>query len=81
MAEIITGSGLSLSASELMQKEMEFAPWAERMGCGAATVTALEDMLDHPSPALASFLKPEKRESGRYFTLTEAVVIAHKPGS
>ena len=79
--EIITGSGLRVSASELMQKEMEFTPWAERMGCGAATITALEDMLDHASPALTSFLKPEERESGRYFTLTEAVVIARKPAS
>lgn len=77
--EIITDCGLAVTACELMRKAMEFTPWAERMGCDAATLARLESMLDNAAPALAAFLKPERRDGNRAFTLTEAVLIARKP--
>ena len=61
-------------------KEMEFPPWAERMGADAATVARLRAMLNDGTPALKAFLKPRLDDGTLWFTLDEAIVIARKPG-
>ena len=37
---------------ERLPKDMEFQPWAERMGADAATIERLRSMLDEAAPAL-----------------------------
>jgi ubiquinone/menaquinone biosynthesis C-methylase UbiE len=73
---IIADAGLDLEHSERLPKDMEFAPWAERMAVDAAAVARLGAMLTEGSPALQAFLKP-RLEAGRlWFTLDEAILIA-----
>jgi hypothetical protein len=58
---------------------MEFQPWAERLGCDAATIQRLRTMLANASPALKAFLRPRDEGGHLWFTLDEAIVIARKP--
>ena len=79
-SEVLGDTGLEVSHKERLPKEMEFQPWAERLGCDAATVERLRAMLTEGSPALQAFLKPRVDEAGKlWFTLDEAIIIARKP--
>jgi ubiquinone/menaquinone biosynthesis C-methylase UbiE len=81
--ELIGDTGFAITAKERIPKDMEFAPWAERMGCDAATIARLRAMLTDGTdgtPALKAFLKPREEEGSLWFTLDEAILIARKPG-
>ena len=78
-SEIIADAGLDLVHSERLPKDMEFAPWAERMAVDAATVERLRAMLEEGSPALQAFLKPRLDAGQLWFTLDEAILIARRP--
>lgn len=78
-SEIITGTGFDLVHKERMGKDMEFQPWAERLGADAPTITRLQSMLAGGAPALQAFLKPRLEEGKLWFTLDEAILIARKP--
>jgi ubiquinone/menaquinone biosynthesis C-methylase UbiE len=78
-SEIIADAGLAFLHGERLPKDMEFAPWAERMAVGAATVERLRDMLTEGSPAIQAFLKPRLEAGKLWFTLDEAILIARKP--
>jgi ubiquinone/menaquinone biosynthesis C-methylase UbiE len=77
--ELLEETGFSLQAMERLPKDMEFRPWAERMGCDATTIARLEAMLTGAAPALAAFLKPRELEGALWFTLDEALIVAVKP--
>jgi len=79
-SEVLADTGFAVGAKERVPKEMEFQPWAERMGCDAATVERLHAMLTEGAPALKAFLKPRVDDGKLWFTLDEAIVIARKPG-
>jgi ubiquinone/menaquinone biosynthesis C-methylase UbiE len=79
-SELLTDTGFEIRAKERLLKDMEFAPWAERMGCDAATIARLRAMLIDGAPALKAFLKPREEEGSLWFTLDEAILIARKPG-
>jgi len=79
-SEIIADAGLDLLHQERLPKDMEFAPWAERMADGPATVERLRAMLIEGSPALKAFLRPRIEAAELWFTLDEAILIARKPG-
>src|SRR6185295_13549706 len=57
----------TLVHKERIPKDMEFAPWAERMGCDAATIARLRDMLTGGAPALQAFLGPRLQEGKLWF--------------
>lgn len=78
-SELLTDTGFVITAKERLPKDMEFQPWAERMGCDAATVSRLRAMLTDGAPALKAFLKPREEEGRLWFTLDEAILIARKP--
>ena len=78
-SEVLGDTGLEVSHKERLPKEMEFQPWAERLGCDAATVERLRAMLTEGTPALKAFLKPRLDDDKLWFTLDEAIVIARKP--
>jgi ubiquinone/menaquinone biosynthesis C-methylase UbiE len=78
-SELITDSGLEITHKERIAKDMEFQPWAERLGADAATIERLREMLTQAAPALAAFLKPRLEAGSLWFTLDEAILIARKP--
>ena len=77
--EVLSDTGLEVTHKERAGKEMEFQPWAERMGCDKPTIERLRAMLTEGTPALKAFLKPRLDDGKLWFTLDEAIVIARKP--
>jgi ubiquinone/menaquinone biosynthesis C-methylase UbiE len=77
--EVLADTGFAVLHTERLAKDMEFAPWAERMGTDAATVARLRAMLTTGTPALQAFLKPRLEQDQLWFTLEEAIIIARKP--
>lgn len=75
---VLTRTGFHVEHKERLGKDMEFQPWAERLGADAQTIAGLRDMLTQGSPALKAFLKPHEGGGGLWFTLDEALVIARK---
>jgi ubiquinone/menaquinone biosynthesis C-methylase UbiE len=69
-------AGLTLTASEVMDQDIPFDPWVERMRCTPATTARLKDMLQ--AEPLRSYLRPRETEDGFTFTLREAIVVAQK---
>lgn len=78
-SEMITDTGLKTVHKERLGKDMEFQPWAERLGADAATIERLRAMLTEGAPALKAFLKPRLEGDSLWFTLDEAILIARKP--
>ena len=44
-SEVLSDTGFELVHKERLPKDMEFQPWAERLGCDAATIERLRAML------------------------------------
>ena len=78
-SEVLSDGGFKVVHTERLPKDMEFQPWAERMGRDAATVERLTSMLVDGTPALQAFLKPRREAEKLWFTLDEAILIARKP--
>jgi SAM-dependent methyltransferase len=78
-SEIITDTGLDLAHKERLGKDMEFQPWAERLGADAITIARLRAMLSDGPPALQAFLRPRLVDGILWFTLDEAILIGRKP--
>ncbi|MBX9589637.1 MAG: methyltransferase domain-containing protein [Hyphomonadaceae bacterium] len=78
-SEIVTDTGFDLVHKERLGKDMEFQPWAERLGAEPATIARLKDMLVDGEPALQAFLRPRLEQEKLWFTLDEAILIARKP--
>lgn len=75
---LMAASGLRVTHAERIPKDMEFDPWAVRLGCDTATVATLRAMLREAAPPLKAFLKPREVEGELWFTLDEAIMIARK---
>jgi len=71
-------AGLKVERSEHRQEEMEFEPWASRMGANAETKTKLRTMLLDAPEAVRDFLRPRVENDGVLFALTEAIIIGRK---
>ena len=78
-ADLMATEGLDVTHMERIPKDMEFDPWARRLGCDEATMATLRDMLTAAKPALAAFLKPRMQDGELWFTLDEAILIGRKP--
>jgi ubiquinone/menaquinone biosynthesis C-methylase UbiE len=78
-SEVLADTGFELPHKERLPKDMEFQPWAGRMGSDAATVERLRAMLTEGTPALRAFLEPRLEDGKLWFTLDEAIIIARKP--
>jgi len=76
-SDLIRETGLTLVSSEVMDKDIPFVPWVQRMRCTEATVARLREMLE--SEPLRDFLRPRETEDGLTFSLREAILIAQKP--
>ena len=69
---------LKVEASEALKKEMEFEPWAKRMGAGEETRRALRKMLLDAPESVRNTLTPHLDGERLLFTLTEAVLVGRK---
>jgi ubiquinone/menaquinone biosynthesis C-methylase UbiE len=76
--ELISDMGFAIEHTEHLAKDMEFQPWAERLGADAPTISRLREILDEAEPALNSFLVPRHVDGALWFTVQEAVIIARK---
>jgi ubiquinone/menaquinone biosynthesis C-methylase UbiE len=76
---VLAATGFDVVHKERLPKDMEFQPWAERLGSDPATIERLRAMLRDGTPALRAFLKPRHEDGGLWFTLDEAILIARKP--
>jgi ubiquinone/menaquinone biosynthesis C-methylase UbiE len=77
--EVLSDRGFVVVHTERLPKDMEFQPWAERMGTDAARIERLRAMLVEGTPALKAFLKPRHEQEKLWFTLDEAILIARRP--
>ena len=71
-------AALSVEHNETLKKDMEFEPWATRMGASGETKTTLRTLLLDAPETVREFLAPRIRNEQLVFTLTEAVIIGRK---
>ncbi|MEO1543171.1 MAG: methyltransferase domain-containing protein [Pseudomonadota bacterium] len=71
-------AGLTSDPVEVLTKEMAFTPWVERMHCAPDTVKTLRDRLLCDGN-LKTFLMPRVHNSDVWFSLREAIFVAHAP--
>ena len=77
--EVLSDTGFAVWHKERLPKDMEFQPWAERLGSDAVTIERLRSMLTDGTAALKAFLKPRQADGKLWFTLDEALILARKP--
>ena len=61
-SEMLTDTGFELVHKERLGKDMEFQPWAERLGADTATIGRLRAMLSDGTPALAGLPRPRRMD-------------------
>ncbi len=71
-------AGLQVEHSENFKKEMEFEPWADRMGASAETKTKLRVLLLDASESVREFFAPRVEGDKMFFSLIEAIIIGRK---
>ncbi len=71
-------AGLRIEHSEILQKNMEFEPWADRMGASDETKAKLRTWLDGAPSSVREFLSPRETDGKLYFTLSEVILIGRK---
>lgn len=69
---------LKVEHSERLKKEMEFEPWAKRMGASKETRATLQKMLLDAPESVRDILAPHTDDGRLLFTLTEAIIIGRK---
>lgn len=79
LTAFFTDARLQVEHSESLKKEMEFEPWADRMGASEGTKAQLRKMLIEAPDAARAFLAPRVDGGGLRFALTEAIIIGRKP--
>lgn len=71
-------SGLQVTHIEESPKEMEFEPWADRMGCSQETKKELRRLLDTATPEAREFFNPRLENDRLMFSIRESIIIASK---
>ena len=70
-------AGLQVAAVRELSKELEFQQWADRQHVPEADKGKLLEMMRHLPQALEPFFAPRWADGTLYFTLHEAVLVAH----
>ena len=60
---------------EEFKKEIEFEPWADRMGASAETKAALRKLLLQAPDAVREWFSPRVDGDKMFFSLTEAIIV------
>lgn len=74
----LTDAGLNVEHVETDAKEMEFEPWADRMGAGPEKKEKLRSLLAQAAEGARAFFKPQGEGEQLRFSLEEAILIARK---
>ncbi|HUU66354.1 MAG TPA: class I SAM-dependent methyltransferase [Methyloceanibacter sp.] len=74
---LMRDAGLTPTACEVMDQDIPFDPWVERMRCTAPTVDRLKELL--ATEPLRALLRPRETDDGLVFVLREAILLATKP--
>jgi ubiquinone/menaquinone biosynthesis C-methylase UbiE len=69
---------LQVKHTEEFKKEMEFKPWADRMGASAETQANLLKLLLEAPEGVRMFLTPREDGDKMFFALHEAIIIGRK---
>jgi ubiquinone/menaquinone biosynthesis C-methylase UbiE len=75
---LLADTGFAVAQSEVLDQDIEFAPWVARMRCSDSTIARLDSLLR--AAPLRECLRPRDTETGLHFTLKEAIIVARKPG-
>lgn len=75
---MLADAGLKIEHSENFSKEMEFEPWADRMGASAETKTKLRALLLDAPETVRTFLAPRTDGDRIFFALHEAIIVGKK---
>jgi ubiquinone/menaquinone biosynthesis C-methylase UbiE len=73
---LLEDAGFDVGRVELLDKEMAFTPWVQRMRSDARTAARLKEMLFEPP--LRDFVTPRETDGETYFTLKEAILVGRK---
>lgn len=71
-------AGVTVEHTEELEKEMEFDPWADRMGASDELKTKLRQWMANVPEPVAAWLKPRSEGEKLYFTLHEVVIVSRK---
>jgi ubiquinone/menaquinone biosynthesis C-methylase UbiE len=77
-SQLLSEAGFAAVTSEIMDQDIEFSPWTERMRCATRTVSRLKAMLSEAP--LTELLRPRDTSAGLVFSLKEAIIVARKAG-
>jgi ubiquinone/menaquinone biosynthesis C-methylase UbiE len=77
--ELLVAAGFEIAHTERLRKSLDFAAYAERLACNAETTARLLSMLQEEGSMLRAFLDPHDVDGRLWFTLTELILVAHKP--
>ena len=72
-------AGLTVTHSEVFEKELDFDDWAGRMGVTGDDLLRLRTLIVQSPDGPREWLKPHEIGSRLLFTLTEGIVIGRKP--
>lgn len=75
---MFTEAGTTIIATESLEKEMEFEPWADRMGASSELKIELRRWMANAPESVLAWFKPRQDGERMYFTLHEVVIIAQK---
>jgi ubiquinone/menaquinone biosynthesis C-methylase UbiE len=75
--KLLSDAGFAVTHDEVLDKDIEFGSWVQRMRSDAATTARLKEMLY--SQPLRDFLVPREDGSELNFTLKEGIIIGQKP--
>ncbi len=71
-------AGLQVEHTETLTKEMDFEPWADRMGASADLKARLRQWLKDAPASVRAWLMPRQDGDVLYFTLHEVILVARK---
>jgi ubiquinone/menaquinone biosynthesis C-methylase UbiE len=71
-------ASLRVEATHQLSKELEFHAWADRQHASAAVKEKLLEMMRNLPAALEPLFAPRWADGTLYFSLWEAVIVAHK---
>jgi ubiquinone/menaquinone biosynthesis C-methylase UbiE len=74
---VLGEAGFAVTHDEVLDKNIEFAAWAQRMRSSKLTTARLKEML--LAEPLRSFVASRDTGAGPNFTLKEGIILGHKP--
>jgi ubiquinone/menaquinone biosynthesis C-methylase UbiE len=78
LESMFADAGLQVERSETLTKDLEFEPWADRMGASPELKAKLRQRLDDAPDSVRAWLTPRQEGEQSLFALHEAILVARK---